>query len=301
MSPQLPRLFVAVPVFNEAQNLPGLFSGFREIERQLRDRFALHFLLVDDGSDDGTPEIARQLSNDLTLDVIAHGTNLGPGTAFASAFTRLSTVMAEGDWVITMEGDNTSRHDLIRHMLRRAEEGFDAVFASPYMYGGGFAHTSMFRRLLSSGANLLVKDLLDVQGILTVSSFFRLYRAGALLRLQAAFGPGIVERSGFESMVEMTMKMTMLRVTISEVAMRLDSSLRKGKSKMKILRTIFGYIALWPRKGRWIKASNSVAKSDRAFSLRDQSPPNTGGPTRQAIQYSSDRPESAAENRSAKV
>ena len=178
MSPQLPRLFVAVPVFNEAQNLPGLFSGFREIERQLRDRFALHFLLVDDGSDDGTPEIARQLSNDLTLDVIAHGTNLGPGTAFASAFTRLSTVMAEGDWVITMEGDNTSRHDLIRHMLRRAEEGFDAVFASPYMYGGGFAHTSMFRRLLSSGANLLVKDLLDVQSILTVSSFFR-YRAGA--------------------------------------------------------------------------------------------------------------------------
>ena len=159
--------------------------------------------------------------------------------------------MGESDWVITMEGDNTSRHGLIRQMLTRAGEGFDAVFASPYMYGGGFAQTSFLRRLLSSGANLVVKDLLEIQGILTVSSFFRLYRGPALARLQAVFGPGIVERVCFESMVEMVMKMVMLRVSISEVAMRLDSSLRKGKSKMKIVRTIFGYLALWRFKAAW--------------------------------------------------
>lgn len=275
----LPRLFIAVPVFNEAQNLPELFSGFRELEHQLRSRFVLHFLLVDDGSDDGTAEIARKLTNELRLEIIAHGTNLGPGTAFASAFIHLSKTISEKDWVITMEGDNTSRRDLIERMLLRAEEGFDAVFASPYMYGGGFSHTTLFRRFLSSGANLVVKDLLDVQGILTVSSFFRLYRATALFRLQAAFGRGIVERSGFESMVEMTMKMTMLGITISEVAMRLDSSLRKGKSKMKILRTIFGYIALWQRKNRWIKVAESAGKLDHDSRTANRSSANPDGIT----------------------
>lgn len=253
MMSALPRLFIVVPAFNEAQNLPQLFSSFRELELQLKDRFALHFIIVDDGSDDGTPELARQLANELTLDVLSHGRNLGPGTAFATAFTFLSKTMSADDWVITMEGDNTSRHNLIRQMLRRAEEGFDAVFASPYMYGGGLTQTTLLRRFLSSVANMVVKDMLDVQGILTVSSFFRLYRASALSRLQAIFGPGIVERKGFESMVEMTMKMTMLRFTISEVAMQLDSSLRKGKSKMKILRTILGYFALWTCKPSWHK------------------------------------------------
>lgn len=258
MSPALPRLFIVIPVFNEAQNLPGLFSGLREIERQLRSKFVFNFVIVDDGSDDGTPEIARKLADGLTMEIIAQGANLGPGKAFATAFTHLSKTMSDEDWVITMEGDTTSRHSLIHQMLRRVEEGFDAVFASPYMYGGGFSKTSIFRRLLSSVANFVVKDLLDVQGILTVSSFFRLYRATTLFKLQAAFGPGIVERSGFESMVEMTMKMKMLGITISEVAMRLDSSLRKGKSKMKIPRTIFGYFALWFCKSRWIKTADSV-------------------------------------------
>jgi hypothetical protein len=85
-----------------------------------------------------------------------------------------------------------------------------------------------------------------------VSSFFRLYRARTLLRMQQVFGPGIVERRGFESMVEMVMKMTMLGITISEVAMVLDSSRRKGKSKMKLARTIMGYLALWRYKQGWI-------------------------------------------------
>ena len=245
------QLFVLVPVYNEAPNMPTLCEAFRQLRGEFGSRFALRFLLVDDGSSDQTVAAARAAAPDLDLEVLAHERNRGPGAAFATGFAHLAGRMGESDWVITMEGDNTSRHGLIRQMLTRAGEGFDAVFASPYMYGGGFAQTSFLRRLLSSGANLVVKDLLEIQGILTVSSFFRLYRGPALARLQAVFGPGIVERAGFESMVEMVMKMVMLRVSISEVAMRLDSSLRKGKSKMKIVRTIFGYLALWRFKAAW--------------------------------------------------
>jgi dolichol-phosphate mannosyltransferase len=243
-------MYVVVPVFNEAPNLKALCDAFRHLQAELGvDR--LQFLLVDDGSTDETVAVARSAAAGLDLEVLAHETNRGPGAAFATAFAYLAPRLKPDDWVVTMEGDNTSRHELVKQMLVRADEGFDAVFASPYLYGGGFTQTSLLRKFLSAGANLMVKELLGIHGILTVSSFFRLYRGTTLLRLQSAFGPGIVERVGFESMVEMVMKMTMMGITISEVAMLLDSSRRKGKSKMKLLRTIAGYLALWNYKAGW--------------------------------------------------
>jgi dolichol-phosphate mannosyltransferase len=256
-------LHVLVPVFNEAPNIPMLAEAFRALGEDLRAGYRLRFILVDDGSTDDTVAVARRESAGLELVVLAHEANQGPGAAFATGFSHLAGVMADGDWIITMEGDNTSRHELIRQMLTRAAEGFDAVFASPYMYGGGITQTSFVRKLLSGGANLIVKDFLDIQGILTVSSFFRLYRAATLRRMQAVYGPGIVERVGFESMVEMCMKMTMMRVTISEVAMLLDSSRRKGKSKMKLARTILGYLALWRYKSGWKSLAGAATPAAR--------------------------------------
>jgi len=248
----MPHIYIIVPVFNEELNIDTLFEAFTSLAQELDNEFSVSFVLVDDGSSDGTVQIAKQASGCLDLLVLQHDVNKGPGAAFATAFAYLASRLSPNDWVITMEGDNTSRHELIRQMLVRTREGFDVVLASPYMYGGGITQTCFLRKLLSSGANLVVKDLLDIQGILTVSSFFRLYRAEALLRMQQVFGPGIVERTGFESMVEMVMKMTMLQLSISEVAMQLDSSRRKGKSKMKILRTIRGYLSLWRSKANWL-------------------------------------------------
>jgi len=260
-----------VPVFNEAPNMETLCGAFRQLEAELGGRYRLAFLLVDDGSSDDTVAAARRAAAGLDLEVLSHEVNRGPGAAFATGFAHLANRLEPQDWVITMEGDNTSRHELVKQMFTRSTEGFDAVFASPYMYGGGFTQTSFLRKLLSSGANLIVKDLLDIQGILTVSSFFRLYRGSTLMRLQRAFGPGIVERTGFESMVEMVMKMAMLQVTISEVAMLLDSSRRKGKSKMKLLRTIMGYLALWRYKAGWLRQARLAGGAGAAASATQES------------------------------
>tara|TARA_Y100001960_G_scaffold305851_1_gene360420 strand:+ start:239 stop:991 length:753 start_codon:yes stop_codon:yes gene_type:complete len=242
-----------VPVFNEALNIATLFEAFVKLRKQLEDQFSLQYILIDDGSDDETAITAKQKAGELDLIILQHEKNIGPGAAFATGFTYLAQHMEEQDWVITMEGDNTSRYELIKQMLTRSQEGFDIVLASPYIYGGGIKQTTFFRKLLSSGANLVVKDLLGIQGVLTVSSFFRLYRAKALINMQRIFGPGILERTGFESMVEMIMKIAMLKLPLSEVAMELDSSLRKGKSKMKFLRTIKGYLVLWSYKKEWLK------------------------------------------------
>jgi hypothetical protein len=157
----------------------------------------------------------------------------------------------EHDYVLTVESDNTSRLELLDVMLRRSTEGYDAVFASPYAYGGGIVGATRTRTFLSHIANSFVKTFLDIRGLMTVSSFFRLYRGDAIRRLQRGYGVGIVERRGFESMVELALKMIYLRMSISEVPMVLDAGRRVGKSKMRISRTALGYFALFRHKRRW--------------------------------------------------
>jgi len=146
-------------------------------------------------------------------------------------------------------------------MIVRAREGFDVVLASPYLYGGGITNTSAWRLFLSHVANLLVKEALGIRGIMTVSSFYRLFRGDILLRLQAGYGPGIVERRGFESMVELLMKLVLLHATISEVAMPLDTSRRIGRSKMRVLPTAIGYLTLAKDRRRWTEAAQGARDS----------------------------------------
>jgi len=256
------RLIVLIPVFNEEQNIPALLGSLNRIQNQYKNTISLSIYLIDDGSTDQTVVLARKNSRKLCLKVIEHDSNQGPGAAFGSGFAALRRVLRADDWVLTMEGDNTSRYEIIEKMLVRSREGFDAVFASPYQYGGGFTKTNLLRRFLSSAANLLVKDLLDIRGILTVSSFFRLYRGATILRLQKVFGAALLERRGFESMVEMVMKMVMLQLSISEVSMVLDSSQRRGKSKMKIGKTAFGYFSLWRCRSKWLRMANESLKEE---------------------------------------
>jgi dolichol-phosphate mannosyltransferase len=149
-------------------------------------------------------------------------------------------------------------------MLTRANEGFDVVLASPYLYGGGIANTSAYRVFLSHMANMFVKEGLGLHGIVTMSSFFRLYRGSAFIRLQAAFGPGVVERAGFESMIELLLKIVYLGMSVSEVAMKLDTSQRAGKSKMKVARTALGYVTLWREKAEWRRTAECASQAGRS-------------------------------------
>jgi dolichol-phosphate mannosyltransferase len=246
-----PHLYLVVPLLNEVANLPRLFEAFGATAAEHADALQVEVVVVDDGSTDGTGRVARELAGALDVVVLAHPINRGPGQAFGTAFEHLAPHLTEHDYVVTLEGDNTSRQELLRQMLHRAQEGHDVVLASPYMYGGGLANTNATRVMISHVANAFVKEFLGIHGILTMSSFFRLYRGHAIQRLQLHYGPRIVERAGFESMVEMLLKMTYLQMRISEVPMVLDTGLRSGKSTMKIGRTALGYLALFMRKGAW--------------------------------------------------
>lgn len=244
-------MYVIVPLLNESENLPRLIEGWERLRHRL-SRYNIFFILVDDGSADNTAQVARDQSRRLDLAVLSHDTNRGPGYAFGTGFEYLASRVEPDDIVLTMEGDNTSNIELVPTMIERMErEKYDVVLASPYAHGGTLENTKLVRVLLSHFANGFVKIALGIRGIHTLSSFFRVYSGEIIRRLQRRYGNRILERTGFESMVELLKKLIILGASISEVPMKLDASRRAGSSKMRILRTISGYLSLSFDAKRW--------------------------------------------------
>lgn len=251
------KVYVITPVLNEEPNMPSLVAGWKNIVEKLGE-FEFHFILVDDGSSDGTAETAKTLASGLNLNVISHGRNYGPGYAFGTGFASLVDILAPEDIVVTIEGDNTSRMETLQVMLGRiVRENVDVVFASPHAYGGGIVNTVWWKVLASHAASAITKFFLNIHGILTFSSFFRAYQGYVILKLQKVYGPRILEFSGFECMVELLKKLIIFGYSISEVPMRLDTSLRKGKSKMKALKTSRKYFSVFYASRKWKRPHSS--------------------------------------------
>jgi dolichol-phosphate mannosyltransferase len=250
-------VYVISPVLNEAPNIPELLQSWRKLSEDLSE-YQFHFILVDDGSTDGTGDIALKLRGDLELTVLRHDKNKGPGYAFGTGFEYLAGRLEPEHIVVTIEGDNTSRTGTLKIMLGRIKnENCDVAFASPHAYGGGFTSTSMLKVIASHAASGLTKIALNVRGIHTFTSFFRAYQGHVIISLQNSYGKRILEFNGFECMIELLKKIVNHHFTISEVPMTLDSSLRKGKSKLKIVKTSFRYFAVFVKARKWNSQINN--------------------------------------------
>lgn len=242
--------FIVTPFFNEAENLQNLAFELHQFIKDAKLK-KYQIILVNDGSTDRSKEEASIAFSDLNYKLLTHKQNQGPGAAFQTAFMDILQTISSEDYVLTIEADNTSSLKIVPQMLKRSEEGYDVVLASPYIYGGTIINTPFIRRFLSFFANLFLRELLGLRGILTISSFFRLYKGEALLHIAQAYNGIFIQRKGFEGKVELLMKLVFCKVGISEVPLILDTSKRKGKSKMKILKTTMNLLSLYFDKKQW--------------------------------------------------
>ena len=244
------KIIFVFPVFNEALSIPRLGQDLSTFETMIKQitpgqNIRVEFLFIDDGSTDGTHEHLEKLGKD-NVKVVRHAHNQGPGAAFQTAFsTIIAGNIAPLDLVITLEGDATSDPQMLIKMLRRIEEGYEIVLASPYLYGGGFLGVQTHRIFLSHMANFLFKLVFGIRGIATFSCFYRVYRGATLQKLNAAYDGKIVSCAGFECAAEIIMKATRCKLSIAEVPLVVDWSKKKGKSKMKVFKTSWGYLTMF--------------------------------------------------------
>src|SRR6186713_1951143 len=153
---------VIIPIFNEAENLKKLIGRIRAIG--LPDS---EILVVDDGSCDGSAEIAMAAG----ANVVRHPYNIGNGAAIKSGMRA-----AKGKFIVLMDGDGQHRPEDIPKLLADAD-----VF---HMVVGARAKGSklrMHRNLANMVYNLLASYVTHFK-VEDLTSGFRAMRRRDALR-----------------------------------------------------------------------------------------------------------------------
>lgn len=150
-----PELSVIVPIYNEVESLPHLLQkiitvlGFTQLGYEI--------ICVDDGSQDGTTDlltqqIATYTSSDLKGVILRR--NYGQTAAMAAGFH-----YAQGNIIVTLDGDLQNEPGDIPLLLAKLNEGYDMVCGWRKERKDPF----ITRRLPSILANLIIGQITGVK------------------------------------------------------------------------------------------------------------------------------------------
>jgi dolichol-phosphate mannosyltransferase len=211
------EILVVVPTYNEAENVAQIAAAVRE--------HGYGLLVVDDGSPDGTGEIADRLAaEDPGIAVLHRQEKQGLGPAYAAGFQ----IALEREVQVVCEMDADFSHDPadLPRLIAAIDSGADLAIGSRYVSGGGVEDWPWHRRWLSRGGNIYAATLLRTR-IKDMTAGFRAFRAGALEQLDFAS----CEASGYGFQVEMAWRATRAGLDVREVPIIFrDRTL--GSSKM---------------------------------------------------------------------
>lgn len=210
-----PFLSVVVPVYNEEESIPHLYTRLTEALDRLAQPYEL--IAVDDGSRDRSFALLGELAaRDPRLRVVRFRRNFGQTAAFAAGFDR-----ARGEWVATIDADLQNDPNDIPQMLAKAGEGYDVVSGWRARRQDPFLN----RRLPSMLANSLISWATGVQ-LHDYGCSLKIYRAEVVKNINLygelhRFIPAIASWQG---------------VSVTEMPVNHEAR-RFGKSKYGIGRT----------------------------------------------------------------
>lgn len=218
----MPGTWLILPTYNEADNLENMVRA--ALPRLAEAAPEHHVLVVDDGSPDGTGQIADRLAAELPeVEVLHRPGKQGLGRAYLAGFERALASGAE----LLMEMDSDFSHDPadLPRLIRAADEA-DLVLGSRYVPGGGVERWGLVRRALSRGGSLYAQVLLGLH-VRDLTGGFKCFRRAVLERLDL---DGIAA-DGYGFQIEMTYRAVQAGFRVVEVPIVFRDR-RVGQSKM---------------------------------------------------------------------
>lgn len=142
------RLSCVVPAYNEQANLAGFVQALAQAVQALTPDFEI--LVVNDGSRDGTHEVAMQLVQQLPVRYLALSRNYGKEAALSAGIDH-----ARGNVVLLIDADFQHPLELLVPMRDLWLQGYDMVYGVIVDRAGESGTkrlgTSLFYRLMNSG------------------------------------------------------------------------------------------------------------------------------------------------------
>lgn len=162
---------IVLPAFNESESLPVAIDRTMAVLPELTSEFEV--IVVDDGSTDGTRDIALALLADRhpQLRVAVHPQNRGYGAALRTGFA-----LARFDLVFYTDSDNQFDVEDLRHFLPLIDEYDVIVGFRVYRYD------AVLRSMLSWVYNRIVSILFRVK-VRDVDCAFKLFRREVLEKI----------------------------------------------------------------------------------------------------------------------
>ena len=234
----MPKRLIILPTYNEAENVKVLIPRiFKHIED-------CTVLVIDDGSPDGTAEIARELAIKFpNLEVINQGKKCGLGSAYRFGF--LWGISRGYEDLVEMDADLSHRvRDLSNLLEMKDRLDADLVIGSRWISGGEIVNWSKGRELLSRLANRYVRVVLNLH-INDSTSGFRVYSSELMKKIDIAS----IQSEGYCFQIEMTRAARKAGGKIVEVPITFRER-ERGVSKMSkaIVFEAMALVTLWGLK-----------------------------------------------------
>ena len=243
-------VLVVIPTYDEAQTLPAILDRVRS---SVPDA---DVLVVDDGSPDGTAEVAAaRAADDPAIHLLRRTAKQGLGAAYVAGF---SWGIERGyEVLVEMDADGSHAPEQLPRLLAPLAWA-DAVIGSRYVSGGTVVDWPGHRLVLSKGGNLYTRLAVRLP-VHDATAGYRAYRSSALTTL----GYTDVESQGYCFQVDMTRRAVRAGLRVVEVPITFtERSVGQSKMSSSIVREALWRVTVWGVSDRW-------------SALRERRPPGT--------------------------
>jgi dolichol-phosphate mannosyltransferase len=208
---------VCLPTYNERENLERMIDALHDHDVQV--------LVIDDGSPDGTGELADRLAAEHDFVHVLHRTRKeGLGPAYLAGFRQ---ALADGaDLVLEMDCDFSHDPADVRRLIAAVADGADLALGSRYVEGGKIENWGLLRRFVSAGGSWYARMTLGVK-VRDLTGGFKCYRREVLESIDL----GGIRSKGYAFQIETTYRALRSGFHVVEVPIRFVDRI-EGSSKM---------------------------------------------------------------------